>query len=959
MQEQQKYIIVKGAREHNLKNININIPKNQLVVITGVSGSGKSSLAFNTIYAEGRRRYVESLSAYARQFLGNSEKPDVDSIDGLSPAISIDQKTTSNNPRSTVGTVTEIYDYLRLLYARIGTPYCKNGHGIISNQTLKEMIKQIQTLKDETKIEILSPVITSKKGTHQDLLAQLKKENFLRVKIDNQIYTLDQEITLNKNMRHDIDIVIDRIVFINNEEIISRLHDGLEVALEQSNGLVKVAINNTNETWLFSQKYACKICGFSLPNLEPRLFSFNAPAGACFECKGVGVKLEVDEDLIMPDMNLSINQGGIEYYKNIVNTTNLEWQKLKILCHHYLIDIDLPLNKLSKEQIKIIMRGSKEPITYSLTSVNGRKYPNQDYIEGVATLIERRYIETTSDLIREYYRKFMVQKTCLTCKGSRLNEDVLSVKIDTLLKNKKQLLNISELTKLDIEEALEAITNINLLAHQQEIAKLVLVEIKKRLNFLINVGLNYLNLARNAQTLSGGESQRIRLATQIGAQLTGVLYVLDEPSIGLHQRDNNKLIATLKTMRDLGTTLLVVEHDEDTMLAADWLIDIGPKAGIHGGQVTAEGTPETVMENPNSITGQYLIGNKYIELPKKRRSGNGNLLEIKNATANNLNNLNAKFPLGKFICVTGVSGSGKSTLINEILYNDLYKILNKKNQKPTSVIKGYENVDKIIAISQEPIGRTPRSNPATYTSVFDDIRDLFANSPEAKIRGYTKSRFSFNVPGGRCEKCNGDGVLKISMHFLPDVYVTCEICEGKRYNSETLQVKYKSKNIYDILEMPVEIALDFFTNHPKIHKKLTILEEVGLGYIKLGQQATQLSGGEAQRIKLAAYLQKKATGKTVYILDEPTTGLHIDDINKLIKVLNKIVDNGDTVIVIEHNLEVIKVADYIIDLGPEGGKYGGKIIATGTPEQLIEKKYSYTGQFLKAIIIRDLKREKK
>lgn len=958
MAEEQKYIVVKGAREHNLKNININIPKNQLVVITGVSGSGKSSLAFNTIYSEGRRRYVESLSAYARQFLGNSEKPDVDSIDGLSPAISIDQKTTSNNPRSTVGTVTEIYDYLRLLYARVGTPYCKNGHGPISNQTLKEMIKQIQTLTDGTKIEILSPIVVAKKGTHQDLLAQLKKENFLRVKIDNQIYTLDEEIELNKNIRHDIDIVIDRIEFKNDDLTISRVHDALEVALEYSNGLAKVTINATNETWLFSQKYACKVCGFSLPNLEPRLFSFNAPAGACFECKGVGVKLEVDEDLLMPDMTLSINQGGIEYYKNLVNTTNLEWQKLKILCHHYLIDLDLPLNQLSKEQIQVIMRGSKEKISYTLTSVNGRQYPNNEYIEGVATTIERRYIETTSDLIRDYYRKFMTQKTCLTCNGSRLNQDVLSVKLETTLKGQKQLLNISELTKLDIEESLEAITNLHLLPHQAEIAKLVLIEINKRLNFLINVGLNYLNLARNAQTLSGGESQRIRLATQIGAQLTGVLYVLDEPSIGLHQRDNNKLIATLKTMRDLGTTLLVVEHDEDTMLASDWLIDIGPQAGIHGGKVVAQGTPEQVMANPDSITGQYLVGTKYIDLPTARRSGNGQVLELKNATANNLNNLTAKFPLGKFICVTGVSGSGKSTLINEVLYNDLHKILMKKSQKPNSTIKGYENVDKIIAISQEPIGRTPRSNPATYTSVFDDIRDLFATSPESKIRGYSKSRFSFNVPGGRCERCNGDGVIKISMHFLPDVYVACEICEGKRYNSETLQVKFKGKNIFDVLEMSVETALEFFANHPKIHKKLSVLEEVGLGYIKLGQQATELSGGEAQRIKLAAYLQKRATGKTMYILDEPTTGLHIDDIKKLIKVLNKIVNNGDTVIVIEHNLEVIKVADYIIDLGPEGGKYGGKIIATGTPEQIIKNENSYTGQFLKPIITRDLARIK-
>ncbi|MCL8210598.1 UvrABC system protein A [Spiroplasma sp. JKS002671] len=956
MKEKQNYIIVKGAREHNLKNININIPKNKLVVITGVSGSGKSSLAFNTIYAEGRRRYVESLSAYARQFLGNSEKPDVDSIDGLAPAISIDQKTTSTTPRSTVGTVTEIYDYLRLLYARVGTPYCKNGHGIISHQTLKEMIKQIQTLKPNTRMEILAPIVTSKKGTHQDLLAQLKKENFLRVKIDNKIYNLDEEIELNKNTRHDIDIVIDRIVYHTDDETISRIHDALEVALNQSNGLAKVTVSEPNETWLFSQKYACKVCGFALPDLEPRLFSFNAPAGACPECKGIGMRLEVDENLIMPDMKLSINQGGIEYFKNLVNTTNLEWQKLQVLCHHYLIDLNQPLNTLSKEQIQVIMRGSQEPISYTLTSANDRKYSNYDYIEGVATRIERGYLNANSDLVRDYYRKFMEQKICVTCKGSRLNQDVLSVKLNTILKGKNTLLNISQLTNLDIEENLEAISHLQLSENQKEIARLVLDEINKRLNFLINVGLNYLNLARSAQTLSGGESQRIRLATQIGAQLTGVLYVLDEPSIGLHQRDNNKLIATLKTMRDLGTTLLVVEHDEDTMLASDWLIDVGPKAGIHGGKIVAEGTPEQIMENPKSITGQYLVGKKFIELPKTRRGGNGQVLEIQNVTANNLNNLTVKFPLGKFICVTGVSGSGKSTLVNSVLYNDLHKILTKK-QKTSSTIKGYENVDKIIAISQDPIGRTPRSNPATYTSVFDDIRDLFASSPEAKVRGYSKSRFSFNVPGGRCERCNGDGVIKISMHFLPDVYVACEICDGKRYNSETLQVKYKGKNIYDVLEMPVEAALVFFTNHPKINKKLTVLEEVGLGYIKLGQQATELSGGEAQRIKLAAHLQKRATGKTMYILDEPTTGLHIDDIKKLIKVLNQIANNGDTVIVIEHNLEVIKVADYIIDLGPEGGKYGGKIIATGTPEQVITNEKSYTGQFLKPILARDLKRK--
>lgn len=955
----QNYIVVKGAREHNLKNIDITIPKNKLVVITGVSGSGKSSLAFNTIYSEGRRRYVESLSAYARQFLGNSEKPDVDSIDGLAPAISIDQKTTSNNPRSTVGTVTEIYDYLRLLFARVGTPYCKNGHGVISNQSLKEMITQIKTLKDGTKIEILAPVVVGKKGSHQDLLLQLKKENFLRVKINNTIYSLDEEITLNKNLRYDIDIVIDRIVFENDEEMISRIHDALEIALEHSNGLAKIDFSDGNsKSWLFSQKYACSVCGFSLPELEPRMFSFNAPAGACFDCKGVGVKLEVDEDLLMPDPKLSINNGGIEYYKNIVNTSNIEWQKFKVLCHYYLIDLDLPIENLTKDQINIIMRGSKEPISYSIMSAAGRKYPNNDYIEGLASLIERRYIETTSEMAREYYKKFMAQRTCLTCQGNRLNDNVLSVKIISQLLGKTKEFNISELTKLDIEETFSVINDIVLTSSQSEIARLVLNEIKNRLGFLINVGLNYLSLARNAQTLSGGESQRIRLATQIGAQLTGVLYVLDEPSIGLHQRDNNKLIDTLKTMRDLGTTLLVVEHDEDTMLASDWLIDIGPGAGIHGGQVVAQGTPEEVMENENSITGQYLIGNKYIELPKKRRGGNGYVLEIKGAKVNNLNNLNVKFPLKKFICVTGVSGSGKSSLVNEVLYDNLHKLLSKKNVKTPNKIVGYENVDKIIAISQEPIGRTPRSNPATYTSVFDDIRDLFASTPEAKARGYSKSRFSFNVSGGRCERCSGDGVIKISMHFLPDVYVACEICEGKRYNSETLQVKYKGKNIYDVLEMPVEIALQFFENHPKINKKLSVLEEVGLGYIKLGQQATELSGGEAQRIKLAAYLQKRATGKTVYILDEPTTGLHIDDIKKLINVLNKIVDNGDSVVVIEHNLEVIKVADYIIDLGPEGGKYGGNIVATGTPEQIINNENSYTGKYLKAVIARDLAREK-
>lgn len=956
MSDNQKYISIKGAREHNLKNINIKIPKYKLVVITGVSGSGKSSLAFNTIYAEGRRRYVESLSAYARQFLGNSEKPDVDAIDGLAPAISIDQKTTSNNPRSTVGTVTEIYDYVRLLYARVGTPYCNKGHGAISSQTLKEMVNKVKTLQDNTNIEILSPVVVAKKGSHQELLAKLKKENFLRVKINDKIYSLDEEIELNRSLRYDIDIVIDRVKFINNDNMISRIHDGLEIACNQSGGLAKIILSDNNESWLFSQKYACKICGFALPTLEPRLFSFNAPSGACFECKGLGIKLEVDEDLLMPDTKLSINNGGIEYYKNVVDTSNLEWQRLKVLCHHYLIDLNQPLKNLTKEQINYIMRGSDEAISYNLVSANGRKYPNHDYIEGISTLIERRYLETSSDFAREYYRKYMSERTCLTCKGTRLNEFALAVK---LTNEKNQKLNISEYTKLDIEESLAFILQLKLTTNQQEIAKLILVEIVNRLNFLTNVGLGYLNLSRMAQTLSGGESQRIRLATQIGSQLTGVLYVLDEPSIGLHQRDNVKLIETLKKMRDLDNSLLVVEHDEETMWAADWLIDVGPMAGIYGGEIIAEGTPQEVASNPKSITGQYLNGTKYIPLPKSRRSGNGKVIEVQVAQANNLNKINVKFPLGKFICVTGVSGSGKSTLVNDVLLAQIQKNLGIKGERPglCKAIKGMEFIDKIVPISQEPIGRTPRSNPATYTSVFDDIRDLFSQTREAKIRGYTKGRFSFNVSGGRCERCSGDGVIKISMHFLPDVYVTCEICEGQRYNSETLQVKYKGKNIFDVLTLPVDLASEFFANHPKISKKLKMMQEVGLGYISLGQPATELSGGEAQRVKLAKELQKRATGKTMYILDEPTTGLHVHDIKHLIEVLNKIVNHGDSVVVIEHNLDVIKVADYIIDLGPAGGKYGGEVIATGTPEQVITVASSYTGQYLKKLIKRDLKRK--
>ncbi|WP_342255951.1 excinuclease ABC subunit UvrA [Spiroplasma endosymbiont of Poecilobothrus nobilitatus] len=940
------WIVVKGARENNLKNIDVKVPKDKLVVFTGLSGSGKSSLAFNTIYAEGRRRYIESLSSYARQFLGGNEKPDVDAIEGLSPAISIDQKTTSHNPRSTVGTVTEIYDYLRLLYARVGTPYCIDGHGVIKSVTVKEIINNLkQLLTEGEKFMILSPVVRDKKGSFKDLFARLKQESFIRVKVNDEIKTLDEEIELDKNKRQNIEIIIDRLVYKESADLLSRIHDAIEVALKYGNALVKIDFADKKKEILFSANYSCSICGFVIPELEPRLFSFNSPSGACSECKGLGVKLEVDEDLLIPNRSLSILQGAIIYLKNIVNTTNIEWQKFKVLANHYHIVLEQPVSVLTKEQLEYLIRGSDEPIEYNLKTASGNIMRGYDYIEGIGKLIERRYTETSSESQREYYKQFMTDKKCGTCLGKRLNEIPLSVKINNI--------SISEFTDLSVEDELKEVLNLKLTESQQEISRLIINELVNRLDFLSRVGLCYLTLSRNASTLSGGEAQRIRLATQIGSQLTGVLYVLDEPSIGLHQRDNDKLIETLKSLRDLGNTLIVVEHDEDTIRASDYIIDIGPRAGINGGEVVAAGSIDDIQQNPNSITGKYLTGELAIDVPKKRRGGNGLVLEIKGARENNLKNINVTIPLNKFVCLTGVSGSGKSTLMNEILWKGIKKNLGLATERPGAhdKIVGIDNIDKVINISQDPIGKTPRSNPATYTSVFDDIRDLFANTNEAKARGYLKGRFSFNVPGGRCEHCQGDGIIKISMHFLPTVYVSCEVCEGKRYNDETLLVKFKDKNIYDVLEITVDQACDFFAAQPKISQKLETMQEVGLGYIKLGQSATELSGGEAQRVKLSTFLLKRTTGKTLFLLDEPTTGLHVDDVKRLLVVLNKIVDNGDTVITIEHNLDVIKMADYIIDLGPEGGVGGGMIVTTGTPEQLVLKSdTSYTAQYLKPLL---------
>ena len=933
------FIDIKGARENNLKNIDIKVPRDKFVIMTGVSGSGKTSLAFDTIYAEGQRRYVESLSAYARQFLGNSEKPDVDSIEGLSPSISIDQKTTSNNPRSTVGTVTEIYDYLRLMYARIGVPYCPIHQEPITSQTIKQMVDKIMEIEDKTRLIILSPVVHGKKGAHKDLLENLQKEGFLRVRVDGETKLIEEMEPLEKNKKHTIDVVVDRIVKSNDR---SRLHDSLETALKMSDGLAIVTYNG--EEILFSSNYSCKYCGFSIPKLEPKLFSFNAPFGACDACKGLGVTQKVDVDYLIPDKEKSIAEGGIIYYKNIVGTENLEWQKFAALLKYYDISMDKPLKDMTKKEMDIILHGSTDLISYKLVSRSGNVLKKTEFIEGVSTLIERRYMETSSQMSREWYQTFLAEAPCPKCHGKRLNEQALSVRVGGL--------NIYEWTTMSVRQASQFMEDLKLTKQQEEIARLIVKEIKERLSFLNNVGLGYLTLDRLAGTLSGGEAQRIRLATQIGSHLSGVLYVLDEPSIGLHQRDNDRLIQTLKDMRDLGNSLIVVEHDEDTMRASDYIIDIGPGAGIHGGQVVAQGTPEEVMANPNSITGQYLSGKMKIEVPSERRKGNKKKIEIVGASENNLKNVTVKIPLGTFTVVTGVSGSGKSSLVNEVLSKGIMNALGRTRIKPGKHkrIKGIENIDKIIDISQDPIGRTPRSNPATYTGVFDDIRALFAQTPEAKMRGYDKGRFSFNVKGGRCEACQGDGILRISMHFLPDVYVPCEECGGKRYNEETLQVTYKGKTIYDVLEMSVEEAIDFFSNMHKIKHKLQTLKDVGLGYIKLGQSATTLSGGEAQRVKLASELQRKATGKTLFVLDEPTTGLHSHDVKKLLEVLQRIVSNGDTVLVIEHNLDVIKSADYIIDIGPEGGDEGGEIIACGTPEQVAEVKESYTGQYLKKVL---------
>ena len=937
-------IIIKGARENNLKNIDIELPKNKLIVMTGVSGSGKSSLAFDTIYAEGQRRYVESLSAYARQFLGGTEKPDVDSIEGLSPAISIDQKTTNKNPRSTVGTITEIYDYLRLLYARIGIPYCPIHKKPITSQSIEEMTNQIMELELNTKIRVLSPVVYGEKGTHKDLLENLAKDGYVRVIIDNEEYELSEEINLEKNKKHFIEVIIDRLII--KEDIRSRLYESIELASKLSKGKVVIDVVGSDKI-IMSENYACPECDFSLPELEPRMFSFNSPYGACDECKGLGIKLKIDEDLIIPNKDLSINEGAIVSL-NLDDENSIYSTQMNTLAKFYDIDLNLPVKKLDRKKLDIILYGSKDMLEFKYTSKNGNTRNSKDYFEGIITNLERRYVETKSNWIREWIENYMTESVCPKCKGARLSDSVLSVLI-----NKK---NIYELTKLSIKDLKEFLSNLKLNKEQTKISELIIKEILSRLTFLVNVGLEYLTLNRSAGTLSGGEAGRIRLATQIGSRLTGVLYVLDEPSIGLHQRDNTRLINSLLEMRDLGNTLIVVEHDTDTMLASDYLVDIGPLAGLHGGEVVACGTPKEVMNNPNSITGRFLSGIEKIEVPSKRRKGNKKYLEIKGAKENNLKNINVKIPLNTFTCVTGVSGSGKSTLINEILYKAVASNLYKFKEKPGQYkeIKGLENIDKVIDISQAPIGRTPRSNPATYTGVFDDIRDVFTQTKEAKIRGYDKGRFSFNVKGGRCEACFGDGVKKIEMHFLPDVYVPCEVCHGTRYNKETLDIKYKGKSIYDVLEMRVEEAYEFFENVPKVKAKLQMLMDVGLSYIKLGQSAPTLSGGEAARVKLAKELQKKPTGKSLFILDEPSTGLHSYDIKKLLTILQKIVDNGDTVLVIEHNLDIIKVADYIIDLGPEGGDMGGNVVACGTPEEIVKVKESYTGKFLKPYLKGDV-----
>lgn len=936
----QNKIIIHGAGAHNLKNIDVEIPRDKLVVVTGLSGSGKSSLAFDTIYAEGQRRYVESLSAYARQFLGNMEKPDVDSIDGLSPAISIDQKTTSKNPRSTVGTVTEINDYLRLLYARVGTPYCINGHGAITASSAEQIVEQVLALPERTRMQILAPIVRRKKGQHKTIFEKIQKDGYVRVRVDGDIFDVTEVPELSKSKMHNIEVVIDRLV--NKDGIRSRLFDSVEAALRLGDGYLMIDTMDGNEL-LFSEHYSCPVCGFTVPELEPRLFSFNAPFGSCPTCDGLGIKLEVDLDLVVPDPSKSLKEGALAPWNPI--SSNYYPTMLEQAMASFGVDMDTPFEALTEEERDLVLYGSgdREFHFHYVNDFGGERNIDIPF-EGVVTNVNRRYHETNSDYTRNVMRGYMNELTCATCHGYRLNDQALCVHVGG-----EEGPHIGQISELSIADHLQLLEELELTENESTIAKPIVKEIHDRLTFLNNVGLNYLTLSRAAGTLSGGESQRIRLATQIGSNLSGVLYILDEPSIGLHQRDNDRLIESLKKMRDLGNTLIVVEHDEDTMMQADWLIDVGPGAGEFGGEITASGTPKQVAKNKKSITGQYLSGKKFIPVPLERRSGNGRFIEIKGAAQNNLQSLDVRFPLGKFIAVTGVSGSGKSTLVNSILKKAVAQKLNRNADKPGKYhsISGIEHIERLIDIDQSPIGRTPRSNPATYTGVFDDIRDLFAQTNEAKIRGYKKGRFSFNVKGGRCEACSGDGIIKIEMHFLPDVYVPCEVCHGRRYNSETLEVHYKGKNIAEVLDMTVDDALVFFSAIPKIARKIQTIKDVGLGYVTLGQPATTLSGGEAQRMKLASELHKRSTGKSLYILDEPTTGLHTDDIARLLKVLERFVDDGNTVLVIEHNLDVIKSADHIIDLGPEGGVGGGQIVATGTPEEVAQVKESYTGHYLK------------
>ena len=933
-------IVIHGARAHNLKNIDVEIPRDKLVVVTGLSGSGKSSLAFDTLYAEGQRRYVESLSAYARQFLGNMEKPDVDSIDGLSPAISIDQKTTSKNPRSTVGTTTEINDYLRLLYARVGTPYCINGHGAITASSVEQIVDQVLELPERQRLQILAPIVRKKKGQHKNIIEKVQKDGYVRVRVDGDIFDVTEVPELSKSQKHTIEVVVDRIVI--KDGIRSRLFDSVEASLRIADGYVVIDTMDENEL-LFSEHYACPVCGFTVPELEPRLFSFNAPFGSCPDCDGLGIKLEVDLDLVVPDASKTLREGALAPWNPI--SSNYYPQMLEQAMIQFGIDMDKPFEDLSPEERHLVFYGSEGKEFHFLYENEFGGVRDIDIpFEGVVTNINRRYHETSSDFTRNQMLSYMNELTCVTCHGYRLNDQALSVRVGG-----EKGLHIGQISDLSIEDHLKVVADLKLTKNEETIARPILKEVKDRLTFLNNVGLSYLTLSRSAGTLSGGESQRIRLATQIGSNLSGVLYILDEPSIGLHQRDNDRLIASLKKMRDLGNTLIVVEHDEDTMREADYLIDVGPGAGVFGGEIVAAGTPKQVARNSKSITGQYLSGKRAIPVPTERRVGNGRFIELTGAAENNLKEVTARFPLGKFIAVTGVSGSGKSTLVNSILKKTLAQKLNRNSEKPGKykTISGVEHIDRLIDIDQSPIGRTPRSNPATYTGVFDDIRDLFAQTNEAKIRGYKKGRFSFNVKGGRCEACSGDGIIKIEMHFLPDVYVPCEVCHGRRYNSETLEVHYKEKNISQILDMTVNDAVDFFKHIPKINRKLQTIKDVGLGYVTLGQPATTLSGGEAQRMKLASELHKRSTGKSFYILDEPTTGLHTEDISRLLKVLERFVDDGNTVLVIEHNLDVIKTADHIIDLGPEGGVGGGTIIATGTPEEVASNPASFTGQYLK------------